>query len=135
MALIWAEFSETPDLDRYQKLKAHADRTDQWIDWRQRALALTRETIAKAKRETRRPAGPHQWAWAPRADHSTLVRIFLWEKDIETAWREATDGGCSPNLWMELAAQREKDHPEDAVPIYQAQIEPTLARKNNDAYH
>lgn len=134
MALIWAEFCEAPDLDRYQKLKAHADRIDQWTDWRQRALALTRETIAKAKRETRRPAGAHQWAWAPRADHSTLVRIFLWEKDIETAWREAQDGGCSPGLWMELAAQREKDHPEDAVPIYQAQIEPTLARKNNDAY-
>ena len=35
---------------------------------------------------------------------------------------------------MELAAKREKDHPEDALAIYQKQIEPTLAHKNNEAY-
>ena len=31
-------------------------------------------------------------------------------------------------------AKRETEHPEDALPIYQRQIEPVLARKNNEAY-
>ena len=67
-------------------------------------------------------------------DRSEIERIFLWEKDVEAAWHEAQQGGCSNDLWMELAAKLEKDHPEDVLPIYLAQIEPTLARKNNDAY-
>ncbi|MBI5588044.1 MAG: hypothetical protein HY889_06725, partial [Deltaproteobacteria bacterium] len=57
-----------------------------------------------------------------------------WEKDVETAWREAKAGGCSNDLWMELAAKREKEHPEDALTVYQGQVEPVLARKNNEAY-
>ena len=35
---------------------------------------------------------------------------------------------------MALAAQREKEHPEDALPIYQRQVESTLDQKNNEAY-
>jgi len=53
---------------------------------------------------------------------------------VEAAWREAGAGGCSDGLWMELAGKREKDHPEDVLPIYQGQIERTLNRKNNQAY-
>jgi uncharacterized Zn finger protein len=62
------------------------------------------------------------------------VRIFLWEKDEEAAWQEAKTGGCSNDLWLQLATKREKAHPEDALPIYQSQIEPALAGKNNQAY-
>jgi hypothetical protein len=51
--------------------------------------------------------------------HSQLVRIFLWEKKFEAAWNEATSGGCSNNLWLELAAKREQKHPEDALEILQ----------------
>lgn len=60
--------------------------------------------------------------------------MFLWEKDVEAAWQEANQGGCSNNLWMELAAKREREHPEDALPVYQRQIEPTVSQKNNEAY-
>jgi uncharacterized Zn finger protein len=35
---------------------------------------------------------------------------------------------------MELARKREKNHPDDAIPIYQRQVESTLAQKNNEAY-
>lgn len=35
---------------------------------------------------------------------------------------------------MELAAKREKTHPQDALEIYQRQIEPTLDHTNNEAY-
>jgi uncharacterized Zn finger protein len=130
MALIWAEFAESPILDQYKKLKAHAQRIDQWESWREKALDYLRSEIARAKDQHQRNRSP----WYHHADHSDLVRIFLWEKDEEAAWREAQEGGCSNDLWLELAAKRDKDHPEDALPIYQRQIEPTLDRKNNDAY-
>jgi uncharacterized Zn finger protein len=130
MALMWAEFAESPRLDTYQKLKTHADRTGQWPAWRDKGLTFLRESIAKAEKT----ASKAQWGWAPRTDHSELVRIFLWEKDIEAAWREAKAGDCSADLWLELAAKRERDHPKDALAVYQARIDPTVNQKNNDAY-
>jgi uncharacterized Zn finger protein len=130
MALIWAEFAESPSLKQYVNLKAHAERIGQWELWREKALEYLRERIGRAKSESQKD----RWAWYRKADHSELVRIFLWEKDVEAAWREAQEGGCSNDLWLELATKRDKDHPEDALPIYQRQIEPTLDLKNNEAY-
>lgn len=130
MALMWAEFTDVPRLDTYQKLKSHADRIGSWPVWREKALAHLRECIAKEKRATR----TDRWGFSARTGHSELVRIFLWEKDLDAAWGEATAGGCSDDLWLKLAAKREKTHPQDALPVYQRQIEPTLARKNNEAY-
>ena len=130
MALVWATFTEQPSLAQYRNLKRHSDRISQWPVWRAKALATIREQIAKAKRESQKK----RWPQFFRADHSELVRIFLWEKDVEAAWREAQEGGCSNDLWLELAAKREKDHPQDALTAYQKQIEPTLAQTNNEAY-
>jgi uncharacterized Zn finger protein len=65
---------------------------------------------------------------------STKPGQLHWEKDTEQAWQEANDGGCSDDLWMRLASLREKQHPEDALPIYQRQLEATIDEKNNDAY-
>jgi uncharacterized Zn finger protein len=130
MALIWAEFTESSSLEQYKKLKDHAQRIDQWESWREKALDYLRSESARAKDQRQ----GNRWPWYHRADHSELVRIFLWEKNVETAWREAREGGCSDDLWLELAAKRDKDHPEDTLPIYQRQIEPTLDRKNNEAY-
>ncbi len=130
MALIWAEFSESQSLEQYRSLKGHAERIGQWEQWRQKALDYLRTQITEAKSERQKD----RWPWYHKADHSELVRIFLWEKNVEAAWREAQEGGCSNDLWLKLAAKRDKDYPEDALPIYQRQIEPTLDRKNNEAY-
>ncbi len=130
MALVWAEYSDSPGLQAYQKLKAHADRIGQWSAWREKALGFLRESVARAKQDKRKDP----WAWSPRRDHSDLVSIFLWEKDVDAAWREAREGSCSDALWMELAVKREKQHPDDALTVYLQQIEPTIAEKQNDAY-
>jgi len=131
MAMIWPQYAARPFLETYQKLKQHADRIGEWAAWREKALAVLRQSVAAAKQK----AGRGYWAWGERADHSELVRIFLWEKDVEAAWTEAKTGGCTRELWLDLAAKWERDHPEDALAVYQAQVEPTLAQKNNDAYH
>lgn len=131
MALAWAEFADYPDLGRYQRLKGHADRCKRWPSWRDKALAHVRETIAKAKSE----AAKSRASWfVDLPDSSVLVEILLWQKDLEGAWREAQSGGCRADLWMRLAEVREKQHPEDALRVYQAAVEPTVQHKSNDAY-
>ena len=130
MALIWTGFSEEPSLQTYQRLKRHADRAKQWPGWRDDALTAIRERIEEARSRRRRS---DFGAWN-RADHSDLVRIFLWEKDVDAAWQEAQAGGCSDDLWMDLAAKREKEHPADAVAVYQREVENIINDKTNSAY-
>ena len=129
MSLIWLEFTDSPDVERYKTLKRHGEKSHQWSSWRSKALDFLRHTIAEAKAA---PRGRPMW---PRpTDHSELVRVFLWENKVDAAWQEATTGGCASHLWMELAAKRARTHPEDALPIYQRQIEPTVNQKNDHAY-
>lgn len=130
MALIWSEFLDQPGLTGFQQLKAHADRSKQWPVWRNKALAFLRELIAKEKAV----AGKSPPRWFARVDHSKLVEISLWERDVESAWQEAKSGGCSNGLWLKLAALRESKHPDEALPVYQAQVEPVLDLKHNEAY-
>ena len=132
MAIAWAGFAEMPFLSQYQSLKGHADRNDTWPAWREKALARLR--AGPARPEAGVNARTQRWGAPAREDHSELVRIFLWEKDIEAAWREAKAGGCASDLWLELAVKREKSHPEDALPVYRDRIAPTLGRKHNEAY-
>ena len=62
------------------------------------------------------------------------MEIFLWEKNVEAAWEEAQAGGCSGELWLKLAKLREKEHPEDAIPVYQKLVEAHADRKTNRDY-
>ncbi|MBL8295567.1 MAG: SWIM zinc finger family protein [Bryobacterales bacterium] len=130
--LLWTAFLEHPYLETYQTLKKHAAKAGSWPQWRERALAEIRRSIAQAKEKARGKPVPH-WSSA-RADHSLLVEIFLFERKGDEAWREAGEGGCSASLWLQLAAAREQEHPEDAGPIYLEQAEATLAQVSNGRY-
>ena len=134
MQLIWTDFTERKQLATYQKLKDHADRVGQWTAWRDKALASIRGDIEREKKQLEgKPA--RRWGWNVYApDHSLLVEIFLWEKDVESAWREAQTGGCHDSWWMRLAGRREKEFPADAIPIYQKQVENLINQKNNGSY-
>lgn len=130
MALIWKEFTDEPSLRQYQALKKHANRVKDWPAWREQALGFVRQQIASEGKDDRK----RRPSWAFRPDHSLLVEIFLWEKELESAWQEAQTGGCDERLWLKLADKRAKDHPEDALSIYRRQIEPAVDQKNNAAY-
>lgn len=129
MEQIWVQFVDSPSFHSYQTLKDHADRIEQWQSWREKALEHIRSKIHKDKKQSQ------GYQWAREADHSLLVKIFLWEGDINKSWLEAQEGGCSRDLWLELAEKREKAHPMDALAIYKDEIEPTLDQKCNEAYH
>ena len=129
-ALAWANFADHPHLDAYKDLKRHAGGAGEWPTWRDKAHAFLRERATAAKRE----AAKGRWNWAAGTDHSTLVEVLLWERKVDDAWREAKAGGCSGDLWMTLAAKREKTHPEDALVVYQSRIDPIVELKKNPAY-
>lgn len=135
MAVIWRQFRRGMHLGGYRHLKEHADRAGQWPAWREKALAEIRKDLDRRKREQAGKKRGDVWRWAwPVVDGSLLVEVFLWEDDPQAAWQEAQPLGCNNGLWMRLAATREKDHPADALAIYQKQIDPMVDRKNNDAY-
>lgn len=132
MKLIWAEFSERPCLETYKTLERHARNAANWPEWRERALAEFRRRIAEAKEKSR---GQSRNRWMRiEDDHSILVEVFLYEADVDAAWREAQAGGCSDAFWLRLAANREKDHPEDAFPIYMTQAESAIVGAQNSRY-
>lgn len=130
MSIAWQEFMESPTLNQYCKLKGYASQIDQWQLWRPKALEFIRNKISQKKNKNERS----RYSWSCDTGHTVLVQIFLWENDVETAWKEASEGGCSDSLWMELANKRKETHSEDVIPIYQKALETAIDRKNNEAY-
>jgi uncharacterized Zn finger protein len=112
MKLMWSAFIARPYLERYITLESHAIKAGSWPEWRERALG-----------EIRR-----------QAHNSRLVEILLYEKNPEQAWSEAQSGGCSDSEWLQLAAAREQEHPEDAALIYLNQAVNLIARIRDSRY-
>lgn len=120
-ALAWEQFARAPSLEAY-KLLHTACGAKEWTPWRDKALAHLR---------AEKTAGPQRY-WS--AGRSLLVEILLQEGDSAAALAEARAGGCTEGLWMKLATAREAAHSADAIEIYQARLDPLVARANNRAY-
>jgi uncharacterized Zn finger protein len=60
--------------------------------------------------------------------------VFLWEGDVEAAWRAAHDGGCAEGLWPVLARRRAEQHPADAIPVLRRHVDEVIASGKRDAY-
>ena len=132
MELIWQDFTRWPDLAFYQHLKKHADRCNQWSKWRLKALEYVRELINETKKQAE---DKQYYGFSTRhSNNSILIEIFLWENDIEAAWKEAKQGGCHDYLWLRLAELREKNYPADAIGVYKEQIGPLVGQTKNEAY-
>ena len=124
--------SKPAPADRQTKVRRTPQSNSEWSLWREKALTHLRVVIDNEKQADL--LADRRWPWQRTSDHSRLVEIFLWEKNYEAAWQEASAGGCTEYLWLQLADATAKDHPERAVPIYQELIAPTVARTNNAAY-
>ncbi|CAK0771704.1 SWIM-type domain-containing protein [Gammaproteobacteria bacterium] len=130
MALAWESFSEQINIESYQKLRQHANRANQGDFWRKKALSLVRNRIQSGINGKQ----TNIYSVQKFSDHSVLVEIFLWEDEIDQAWKEAQAGGCSQGLWLNLAVRREKNHPEDSLKIYKDQIESNINLTHDQAY-
>ncbi|HYW10094.1 MAG TPA: hypothetical protein VE913_24215, partial [Longimicrobium sp.] len=116
MRLAWSAFTDVAGVEAFRRLRERATRADAWPEWRERAIAFMREGAST-------PGG-----------NSYLIRVFLAEGSVEEAWSEARRGGCSEEVWFELARAREAEHPADAIPIYQRRIEVSVASGSNRGY-
>ena len=125
--IAWEDFTRHTDLSAYQRIEKCAGRARTWKSWREKALDHVR---AELKRPDRSRGMWHRTA----GGKTLLVEIFLHEGDSDAALAEAKSGGCSRNVWMQLARAREKDHPLDAATIYRDSIDAIVERKHNQAY-
>ena len=142
MAMIFANFEERTGLETYRDLVKYARKFKCLDTYRKKAFAYIRRDLKDRKAEYKREnAGRSRVKntifsrWAPSPpDHSLLVNILLWEKHVDEAWAEASKGGCSNQLWLDLARQREKKHPKGSIEIYRRQVVPLIEQTNNDSY-
>ena len=129
VAMVWEDFCRFGNLEHFRQLKRTAEAVPGgWEPWRKKAFAHLREHIKQGKRTAKKKG----WNHAP--DHSALVEILLDEGNVDEAWEEARGGGCHGRLWMQLAAAREKQHPADALHVYQERLTPTIAKGGQSAY-
>ena len=130
--IAWDAYDASPALRTYRQLAEQATRAGLWEDWHDKAITLLRERITKG---TGKPPRGRVSQWAVRGpDGSTLVEVLLFDGEVELAWAEASTAGCRRDLWLELARRREGEHPLDAIPIWQGEIERVIDAKNNQAY-
>lgn len=137
VALCWDAYEPKPSPDGYRRLCENARKAGLWGERREQALTVLRRRVeariaSAAHQASLQPAwGSH---YGPRADASDLVEVFLFEGDLEQAWVEAQARGCSDRWWTELARLREGDHPEDAIPVWQRQVDRAIDTKKNPGY-
>lgn len=128
--MVWENYTESPGAETYAELKQHAEKTGVWPEWRKRALSNLEDQAEREKSQPSRRTDRWRRTWAG----DTLVKIYLWEEDVETAWKTARRYGCSRTQWLSLARLREEDHPREAVEVYQCEVGYQVERTKNDAY-
>ncbi|MGP3972736.1 SWIM zinc finger family protein [Streptomyces sp. 8N114] len=120
VALRRHHFGARRTLLTYRQLRAAALAADCWQDERERALALLR-----ADAEQRQEG----WGSGP-----VLIDALLDEKDVDAAWRAATETGADEQQWLTLADQARGHRPADALGIYLRLAEPLTRQTGNTAY-
>lgn len=122
-----AAFSARPSLETYRGLATDAQALGEWTERREAALTLLRDREPEPGIGARhRPLRGHGF--------SELVRVCMWEGDLDAAWEAANEGGCTSDLWLGLADRRRTEHPNDALSVYRHHIESIIARKDKRAY-
>ena len=125
IALHWARFEKHFSLQSYETLKASADKNHTWNVLREKALAHLQAVAHK---------NPYTGSMWTQSGGGLLVEIHLWERKPEAALVAARTHGCTQHLWLQLAKALEADKPDEAIRIYQAQIDPVIKRGENAAY-
>jgi uncharacterized Zn finger protein len=120
-------FSARPTLESCRELATDAKALGDWEERRLWALSLL-------SRPEPDPPGAMRHPSLRGLGCSELVRVLLWEDDVDAAWQAANEGGCSRDLWLKLADLRRTEHPEDAIGVYRRHIEDVIGGKDKRAY-
>ncbi|HWC26473.1 MAG TPA: hypothetical protein VG474_07815 [Solirubrobacteraceae bacterium] len=122
-----AAFEGRPTLETYRELAHDAQTLGEWPARRAAAIALLKRPQPGLPGAARHPSLRGR-GW------SELVRVLLWEGDGDAAWEAANEGGCTPDLWLELADRRRDRHPCDALAVYRRHVEDVIGHKDKRAY-
>ena len=118
MALVEKAFSDKPRPDTYEELRAVVP-AERWAE--RRAAALD---------QIRHAGAPGLYGSSP--DGVVLAQVR--EADLDGAWDDARDRGCTWPAWLELAdASREHD-PDAAASVYVSAAEHELEHPGAPAY-
>lgn len=118
VALRRDHFAARRTLLTYRQLRAAARAADCWPAERENALALLRAAAGRK--------GAHG---AP-----VLVDVLLDDKDVDAAWRAATETGAHDGQWLTLADQARAARPAEALAVYLRQAEPLTRKTGNAVY-
>ncbi len=124
--VFWVAFEERPSLDAYRRLVREADAAGDGERWRLDALASLQRSLVGADAVGSTAQVRHLSA--------TIIEVLLFEGHVDDAWWVATEHDCDQRLWMQLARARESEHPEDAIPIYECEVEALIGKKNAGGY-
>jgi uncharacterized Zn finger protein len=114
LEMVWANFTDSPQINTYSRLEAFASLSGEWPLWRAKALERIRKVST--------------------IDRSTLIEIAIYEKDLGWAWKEAEEGGCHSGLWLNLAERSLDQYPEKAGPVMLKLAQEKILRPNNSKY-
>lgn len=117
-------FEERPGLETWKTMRRDAEAVGEWQRRRSEALSVLTERVER----------PDAGRWSVYGDRSELVRVHLYEGDEQLAWQEASTGGCSRTLWLELAELRRETHPDEALALYKREVEMMIAGRSKGAY-
>lgn len=138
MGLSWHRFEQQPSPASYARLRRWSLFAGAWSERRLSALDRLRADAEKAARAPgpARSAAARRWQGASPGPppYETLIAVLLEDGAEDEAWDLAREHGCSQALWMDLARAREADHPADAIPVYQREIEALIDRKDPRFY-
>ena len=138
VALVWRRFEQRPSAMHYGRLRLWSKQVDRWDELRPRAIDRLRADAEQAASSARsaRAVAERRWGYAapPPSPYQTLVEVLLHDDAVEEAWALAVDHGCNQALWMALAKAREKEHPLEAVAVYQREVEHLVDRKQTHTY-
>ena len=126
LEVFWIAFEHRPSLDTYRRLVREADAVDVGERWRADALAALQLALAGAEAAGSEAHVQHVSA--------TVIEVLLFEGSVDDSWRTATEHDCDQRIWMQLARARESEHPEDAIPIYEREVEALVGKKNDGGY-
>lgn len=127
--LLLQDFVARPRWWLYRQVKKLAMRLDQWPERREQVLEVLRQRPAAVGVSSAAKSKQRVQLDDPR-DNSDLVGIWLAEGEVEAAWEAAVAGGCTDNLWLELAARRTRSFPTEALAVYKQLIARSLKRKD-----
>lgn len=109
----WQRFELHPTANAYKVLLDVGNATGSYEATRERALQLLWSRVEGE--ETSGKPKPSLWGTSTRTE---LVKLFLAERDNDSAWHAFKGGPVATDMWATMAAVRGKTHPHDAIALY-----------------